>query len=170
MAHQARRTTRSPAPLRHHHRPRRVRHDVSRSGFTRPAIEFAEANGIGLYQLSIDGNVTPVLELTVNFVESAGAKAQREAEDPAVKKLDQRIGSMASLSARVTDTIQQRSRHKLTRRERRSLEKARRLVLSTQSDISATNHLYERGKWKAATRKVDRITRVLTEAESELRP
>ena len=136
----------------------------SRSGFTAPAIAFAEDNGVGLFVLHENGRATVVVGPPTTVV----LDARKAAQDPRVTALDESMLRLSELSAHVVGRIERMERQSLGWTQRRRLEAARKKASDCAPLFNQIQMHYSARKWRKAQVVVGRAWKALSEAEKLL--
>lgn len=133
---------------------RAVAYCFSFAGYHRTAIEWARRVGAGLYRYDANGSVIAVVPIAEHSTpaRSAGAASTGSSGD-----LESRITELTDASTRIIAAIQHRQQEVLTARQRRRVNRARQIILTTTSMLERLDAAYTDGKW----RKADRIARDL---------
>jgi hypothetical protein len=123
------------------------------TGFNRQAVDFAKATGLGLYRYDHHGHFFATVPIEASGSTRAAA-GPTTAAAPATD-LEARMSELSDTSSRIIAAIQHRESALLTGRQRRRLNRARQVVLTTSSLLERLDAAYTEGRW----RKADRLAR-----------
>lgn len=138
----------------------------SRSGFSKPAVDFALDNSIGLYQISATGAVEAVVTVMLTKIDLT---TKDPAEDPKVTALDRSMMALAGRAASSIGMIERMERRPLGMRQRRRLRSAQEKMQTIAAVLAEIDRRYSSHQWRRAQRAVERASAMLAQVEALLR-